>query len=42
MPSTGLTVATWDDPKPGVRVESTTEAFGAAVAALGLTEGTAA
>lgn len=39
MPSTGLTVAPWDDPKPGVRVESTTEAFGAAVAALGLSEG---
>lgn len=34
MPSTGLTVAPWDDPKPGVRVESSTEAFGSAVAAL--------
>lgn len=37
MPSTGLTVATWDDPKPGVRVETSTEAFGSAIAAL--TEG---
>lgn len=35
MPSTGLTVAAWDDPKPGVKVQSTTEAFGAAVAQLG-------
>lgn len=34
-PDTGLTVATWDDPKPAVRVQTSTEAFGAAVAALG-------
>ena len=32
MPNTGLTVASWDDPKPGVKVQSSTEAFGAAVA----------
>jgi len=39
MPSTGLTVAPWDDPKPGVRVETTEEAFGSVVEALGLAEG---
>lgn len=35
MPDTGLTVAKWDDPKAGVKVQSSTEAFGAAVAKLG-------
>lgn len=34
MPSTGLTVAMWDDPKPAVKVQTSTEAFGAAVAQL--------
>lgn len=38
MPATGLTVANWDDPKPGVKVESANEAFGSAVAALGFKE----
>lgn len=37
-PDTGLTVAPWDDAKPAVRVQSSKEAFGAAVAALGVTE----
>lgn len=32
MPQTGLTVAPWDDPKPAVRVQSTKEAFGEAIA----------
>ena len=36
-PQTGLTVALADDPKPGVKVQTTTEAFGAAVA--GMAEG---
>lgn len=39
-PDTGLTVAAWDDSRPAVRVQSTTEAFGAAVAALGSLEDT--
>lgn len=34
MPSTGYTVALWDDPRTGVKVQTTTEAFGAAVANL--------
>lgn len=33
-PDTGLTVAAWDDAKPAVRVKSSNEAFGAAVAKL--------
>jgi hypothetical protein len=33
-PDTGLTVAAWDDPKPAVKVQTTTEAFGAALRAL--------
>lgn len=37
-PDTGLTVAAWDDPKPAVKVQSSTEAFGAVVANLGLTD----
>lgn len=34
LPKTGLTVALWDDPKPAVRVQTTKEAFGDAIAAL--------
>jgi hypothetical protein len=34
-PDTGLTVAAWDDPKPAVKVQTTTETFGAALKALG-------
>jgi Protein of unknown function (DUF2800) len=34
-PQTGLTVVDASDPKPGVKVQSTAEAFGAAVEALG-------
>lgn len=33
-PDTGLTVAAWDDPKPAVKVQTTQEAFGAAIANL--------
>lgn len=33
-PDTGLTVAAWDDPKPAVKVQTTQEAFGAALAAM--------
>lgn len=33
MPQTGLTVAAWDDPKPAVRVQTTKEKFGEAIAA---------
>lgn len=38
IPNTGLTVAKWDDPKAAVKVTTSTEAFGAAVAKLGDTE----
>lgn len=38
-PNTGYTLATWDDPKPGVKVEPTEDVFGATLASmLGLTE----
>lgn len=33
-PDTGLTVAPWDDPKPAVKVQTSTEAFAGAVATL--------
>jgi hypothetical protein len=34
-PDTGLTVAAWDDPKPAVKVQTTQQAFGDALKALG-------
>lgn len=37
-PDTGLTLARWDDPKVGIKVESSEEAFADAAAALGYTE----
>lgn len=37
-PDTGLTVATWDDPKPAVKVLTTQQAFGDALKALGYGE----
>lgn len=38
MPTTGTTVAMWDDPRREVKVKSSTEAFGAALAQLENTE----
>jgi hypothetical protein len=38
-PDTGLTVAAWDDPKPAVKVQTTTETFGSALEMLGYIEG---
>jgi hypothetical protein len=37
-PDTGLTVAAWDDAKPAVKVQTTEETFGNALAALGYGE----